>query len=163
MNILLGLVLLATASLSGFAFANGYKRRLNFLSDMDNFLLFLRGNCAFLQDSIQKILDTQKTAYSADFNKFLSDLNAHLNKREEFFIEWQNSQKLISKDEAKFIAEFFLNFGKLDSLGQIEVIENAKQTLEEKLQKSKQLVSVKGVMSVKLGVILGIGLFIICI
>ncbi len=163
MNFLIGLGLLFAATLGGFAISNGYKRRLNFLNDMDSFLGYMQGNCAFLQDSIKRVLVTQKAAYGDDFNKFLSEMLDNLDKREAFLGEWQTTQKIISSDEAKFVVEFFSNLGKLDSFTQIDAIKNAKSSFEEKLQKSKELVNTKGTMSVKLGIIMGIGLFIICV
>ncbi len=163
MNFVIGLALLMISSFLGFALASGYKRRLKFLCDMDNFLMFLQGNCAFMQDSFLKVLSSQKSTYGQDFNQFLNNLDKNLNNREKFLGDWQNTQKIISKDEAKFIAEFLLNFGKLDSISQIEEIKSAKQNFTGKLQSASKLVGTKGTMATKLGIILGIGLFIIVI
>lgn len=163
MNFVIGLALLLLASLFGIGIANGYKRRLKFLCDMDSFLLFLQGNCAFLQDSFRKVLTSQKSVYGIDFNQFLSDLETNLDKRDKYLSEWQSTQKIISKDEAKFIAEVLLNFGKLDSSSQIEELKNAKRNWNEKIQSARVLTNSKGTMATKLGIILGIGLFIIVV
>lgn len=163
MNFLIGFSLLVASALIGCAIANGYKRRLNFLRDMDAFILYLQVNCAFLQDSVKKVLNTQQTQYGADFNQFLCSLGENLDKCEEFLSNWQRTQKIVSKDEAKFVVEFWRNFGKLDSFSQMEAIKSSKQEMDEKLKATRQLVSEKGMMSIKLGVVLGIGLFIICV
>lgn len=163
MNFLISFVLLIVATLIGFAFASGYRRRLRFLQNMDSFLQSMLSNCCFLQDSVKRVLDNQKGTYGADFNHFLSELNDNLDKRDVFLLKWQNTQKIISDDEAKFVVDFFLNLGKVDSFTQVDDIKNSKQTLQEKLQDSKQLVNSKGTMSIKLGIVMGIGLFIICI
>lgn len=163
MNFLLGLCAMLGTSCIGYALSHGYKRRLYFLQDMSTFLQAIQSNCAFLQNSFRQVLLEQKNKYTADFDKFLAELCDRLDERKEFLAEWQSKQKVVSKDEAGFIADFFLNFGKLDSLSQIDAIRHAQASFEEKLQKSKQLVSTKGTLSTKLGVIAGIGLFIICI
>ena len=163
MNSLIGLGLLFVASLGGFAIANGYKRRLRFLNDMDSFLGYMQSNCAFLQDSIKRVLVMQKEAYGDDFNKFLGEMLDNLDKRDAFLDKWRSAQNLISIDEAKFVVEFFSNLGKLDSLTQVGAIKSAKDSFQEMLQKAKQLVNTKGTMSVKLGIIIGIGLFIVCV
>ncbi len=163
MNFLLGLLGLIGAVVLGVAMSAGYKRRLNFLSDMGAFLQVMQNNCSFMQNSVKQVLADQKGSFGEDFGKFLGELETNLDKRDEFLAKWQAEQKIISKDEAEFVANFFLSVGKLDSFAQIDAIKNSQSVFEEKLQQAKKLVSTKGMLSVKLSIIVGIGVFIICV
>lgn len=163
MNFLLGLVGMLGAIILGVAMSSGYKRRLNFLSDMSAFLQVMQNNCSFLQNSVRQVLVEHKEGVGEDFGKFLGELETNLDKRDEFLTKWQSTQKIISKDEAEFVANFFSNIGKLDSFAQIDAIKNSQSVFEEKLQKAKNLVSTRGMLSVKLSIVVGIGVFIICV
>lgn len=161
MNFLLGVAVLVGSVVLGFAISCGYKKSHSLLDDFYKFLEYLEGNCAFLQDSVKKILSTKRGAYGSDFNELLQGLATNLDDKERFLGEWQAKQKLVTSEQAQFIVEFFMQLGRLDCDSQITAIKNAKSNFLVHLQKSMQKTTEKSLLSTKLGVICGIALFII--
>jgi len=163
MSLCIGIILLVLSSGVGVSIANGYKRRSKFLNDFDSFLQIMLSNCSFLQEPLKRVLETNKGRFGRDFDAFLADFYKNLDTKEEFLFDWRKTQRIVSVDEASFVEGILSSVGRLDCFSQIDEIKNAKETLKEKLKNACEIVKTKGIMSTKLGIIVGTGLFIICI
>lgn len=161
MYLLLGVILMCASAVVGFAVSHGYKKHYTFLNDFYKFLEHLESNCAFRMDSIKTVLAGQKTAYNSEFNQFLSEFEANLAQKDDFFNKWKAEQKTLDAQEAKFIGEFCSELGRLDCESQLGAIKNAKKDFEPMLASALAVVNKKGMLATKLGLILGIALLII--
>lgn len=161
MNWLIGAMLMILSTLVGYATAHAYKKSYTFINDFCSFLQFLESNCAFLQDSLKNILENCKAMYNTDFNAFLTGLYQNLDSKEEYLNNWKNSQKIISKDEATKICDFFSQFGRLDCDTQISAIKSSAENFAKVKQVWGEKVNKKGSLTTKLGLVCGVALFII--
>ena len=157
MNFIIGFVLLGLCVFAGYRVASSYRRKLNFVNDFKNLLNFLETNIMFTQDNLNKILTEKKDIFHKDFQEFLAKYLDYQN----ILNEWKKEQNVVDSDTAQVVENFMIGLGRNDSESQIQSIKQAKEILNGHIEKVTKEQQSKGAMSMKLGIMGGLALFII--
>ncbi len=160
MNFLIGAILLAICVFVGFKVASTYKKKLNFVTDFKSFLNILETNIMFTQDNLNKILTESKNTFHKEFSDFLTKYISNQQNSIEMLNKWKSEQNLLDNDTAEVVYNFMSNLGRNDSNSQLQAIKQSNEFLNSHMDKvSKE--QTKGSMSLKLGIMGGLALFII--
>ena len=150
MNFLLGVVLLCGASFVGVKIAGNFRNELAYLHDFEKFLSLFEANLRFSRKPVSEFILDIECGFKPMFRQVLTDfLNREFQEKSTFEAEM-------------LVKEFFLNIGHSDVDTQINLIKQTRCKLEELKQKCLPNQK-KGELSIKLGIMCGVGLFIIVV
>ncbi len=152
--------MLAGSVIVGLALANGYKKNLSFILDLSQFMEKLESNFTFQRDTLTTILKNNKSNFGPEFNSFLNEYESNLN-NPDFLSTWSKNEKSIPKEIKSFVVDLFSSLGKSDCQTQVSLISTSRKELDLLLEKSRKKVNGEANLSQKLGVVLGLALFIL--
>ena len=146
MNLLLGIMLLCGASVVGVWVANRFRQDLTLAHDFERFLIAFETNLSFSRGTIAEFVKSVSNGLSPQFRAILSDNTA---------------LSFVRNEELRALFRvFFTSIGRTDATTQLSQIQETKRLLND-LNYSLKKNEKQGALSQKLGVLGGIGLFII--
>lgn len=143
-----------------------YKSRQYFFQNLYDFCGFLQSEISFLKTDIMALLDKKNESYDINFNKVLNCYKNALKNIDSFRVDFSEGISKISilkQEEKEKLCDFFEILGSSNSLDQLAQIGDFKSQFSSLLTYSKQEHQKYGAMSIKLGLLLALAIFIVFI
>ncbi len=162
MNILISLTISILGGLVVVSFSYKYYNKAKFFNAFNVFLQTIYANMQFFQDDIKKIINTMpqnnNTSYNTLVNSYLKFLAE--NDRQKLAQNISALTELSALDKEK-ICLFFYELGHTDNTTQLNSIQALQKHIAERIQETKQEINTKAVLIQKLGIVLGMAIFIL--
>lgn len=162
MNILISLIISILSGLVVMSFSHKYYNKAKFFNAFNVFLQTVCTNTQFFQDDIKKIINAMpqnnNASYNALINSYLKFLSE--NDRQKLSQNISTLTELSALDKEK-ICLFFYELGHTDNTTQLNSIQALQKHIAERIQETKQEINTKAVLIQKLGIVLGMAIFIL--
>ena len=153
--------LLGASGYLGFQFANTYKKKDDFLSDLLNFTKSIKNEISFMKTDLLSILN--KYEYKSNFNDFLikyQNLLKSKNQSQNEIIEILKKISNFDDLEKNTISQMFFELGNIGYIEQIERLEYYINFYENLLKKSSEQSGKMMPFCKKIGFLIGL---LVCI
>ena len=143
-----------------------YKQRQMFFENLCEFCNYMQTEIGFLKTDISESINKFNNCFSKDFSKVLQLYLTTLRNSQNFYDDFTDSLSklnLLKTNEKEKIYSFFNNLGKSSQQEQIAQIENFKNDFISELSCTKDDNKKYGAVSLKLGMLLSLAIFIIFI
>lgn len=164
-KILLILTIVALIIFISCAFYTYYKRRKNYYQNICDFCFYICSQIGYLKTDLIQLIQQKTSSYQKEFNYTLNAFKNSLVSK-KYQKEFENSLKtisILSQSEIEEIINFFNNLGKTNQSEQLSLIETYKQNFENRLKNANDEISKKGIVNLKLGILLAVTVFVILI
>lgn len=166
MKIILMLLLCLLVIFLSYKFFVYYKSRQYFFQNIYDFCGYLQSEISFLKTDIKTLLNKKNDSYGSNFNKVLMSYEKALKDIDNFRNNFRNELDkvaILKDDEKEQLCDFFEILGTSNSFDQLAQIGDFKSKFSSILGFSKQENQKYGSMSVKLGILFAVAIFIIFI
>ena len=143
-----------------------YKQRQMLFENLCEFCNYMQTEIGFLKTDITASIDKFNNCSSKDFSKVLKLYLTTLKQSQNFyddFMESLSKLNILKTNEKEKICSFFDSLGKSSQQEQIAQIENFKNDFMTELSNTKDDNKKYGAVSLKLGMLLSLAVFIIFI
>lgn len=162
MNFLISLIISILSGLVVMSFSHKYYNKAKFFNAFNVFLQTVCTNTQFFQDDIKKIISNtpqnSSTPYNTIINSYLQFLTDN---NKQTLLQSINSLTELSALDKEKICLFFYELGHTDNTTQLNSIQALQKHIAERIQETKQEINTKAVLIQKLGIVLGMAIFIL--
>ncbi|MBQ0017319.1 MAG: hypothetical protein KBT30_01650 [Clostridiales bacterium] len=143
-----------------------YKSRQYFFQNLCEFCSYMESQISFLKMDLKSVVESKKGSYSKDFNSLLCSYQKILEVKENFNEDFKlalSKIAILKEDEKTKLFTFFDMLGKSNIVDQMAQIQSFKNDFSQNLSTTEKENNKYGTMSVKLGLLLAVALFVIFI
>lgn len=148
-----------------YAFYSYYKHRKIYYQNVCDFCAYLCSQIGYLKTDLIKLIEQRQLTYQKEFSYTLNAFKQSLatnNFQTQFFNSLQKIT-ILTPSEIEKIFNFFDCLGKTNQVEQLALITSYKHDFENKLKNTNDEISKKGMINLKLGILLAVAVFVILI